>query len=281
MRHEGDVRRARRYFFESAPENLKSLLRGRYDWMNKFIGVEDRGLEIGCGTGLSREFIRSRHYALSDFADYEWLDHQGVDALATPFADASYDFVVCSNMIHHVAHPMRLFDEMERILKPGGRLIIQEVNGSFMLRLLLRIMRHEGYSYEPDVFDPDVVCNEHSDPWSANCVIPNLLFDDLAKFERQTPAFRVVYTSFSECLAMINSGGVIAKTACLPLPKWMLTVVRGVDAALTKLLPGVFALQRQIVLEKKAAGAAPQILKLDAVRSAAAQAMAPRHRKAA
>jgi hypothetical protein len=79
---------------------------------------------------------------------------------------------------------------------------------------------------------------------------------------------------------MINSGGVIAKTACLPLPRWMLSVVRGVDATLTRLLPGVFALQRQVVLEKKLAQAEPQILKLDATRSAAGQTKADRRRAA-
>jgi SAM-dependent methyltransferase len=251
MHHEGDTFRARSAYFEGGSANLRELLRRRYEWMNEFIAQDDIGVDLGCGTGLSREFIRAKRFYLSDVADYDWLDFKHVDALATPFDDESFDFVVCSNMIHHVAHPMVIFREIERILRPGGKLIVQEVNASLTMRFLLRLMRHEGYSYEPNVFDPSVVCNDPSDPWSANCAIANLLFDDGPRFERDVPAFRIVHSSFSECVAMINSGGVIAKTIYLPMPQWMLRVVHGVDALLTHHFPMLFAMQRQIVLEKR------------------------------
>lgn len=34
MQHEGDVSRARNYFFSEAPLNLKFLLEKRFSWMN-------------------------------------------------------------------------------------------------------------------------------------------------------------------------------------------------------------------------------------------------------
>jgi SAM-dependent methyltransferase len=251
MAHEGDTVRARRAYFDGGSANLRQLLRQRYEWMNQFIDPEDVGVDLGCGTGLSKEFIRAKKFQLSDVADYDWLDFKHVDALATPFDDESFDFVVCSNMIHHVAHPLTIFQEIERILKPGGRLIIQEVNASLTMRFLLRLMRHEGYSYEPDVFDPQVVCNDPQDPWSANCAIPNLLFDDTARFEHSVPGFCIIHSSFSECVSMINSGGVIAKTFYIPMPNWMLRVVYRLDSLLTRFLPNLFAMQRQVVLEKR------------------------------
>jgi SAM-dependent methyltransferase len=251
MRHEGDTLRARKLFFDGASKNLKELLKRRYQWMNRFIEPDDVGVEVGCGTGISKQFIRAKTFELSDVADYDWLDHKYVDALATPFADSSYDFIVASNMIHHVARPIVFFREMDRILKPGGRLIIQEVNASLAMRISLRLMRHEGYSYEPDVFDPKSICNVPGDPWSANCAIPNLLFDDQNKFEQHLPSWQIIHSSYREFLSMLNSGGVIAKTFCVPMPVWMLQVVRGIDTILATLLPSMFAMQRQIVLEKK------------------------------
>jgi SAM-dependent methyltransferase len=251
MLHEGDTVRARRAYFDGGSPNLRQLLRRRYEWMNRFIDPEDVGVDLGCGTGLSKEFVRAKEFQLSDVADYDWLDFKHVDALATPFDNESFDFVVCSNMIHHVAHPLVIFQEIERILKPGGRLIIQEVNASLTMRFLLRLMRHEGYSYEPDVFDPKVVCNDPQDPWSANCAIANLLFDDAARFERSVPGFRIIHSSFSECVSMINSGGVIAKTFYIPLPNWLMRVVCQFDTFLTRCFPQMFAMQRQIVLEKQ------------------------------
>jgi SAM-dependent methyltransferase len=251
MQHEGDTHRARAYYFDQAPQNLKVLLKHRYEWMNRFIGSDDLGVEVGCGTGISREFIRSKRFHLSDVSDYDWVDYKHVDAMSTPFEDGSFDFVVSSNMIHHVAQPLLFFSEMERILKPGGRLIIQEVNASLAMRIALRLMRHEGYSYEPDVFDPDQICNDPADPWSANCAIPNLLFDDREQFERHVPAFKMVHASFREFACMFNCGGVIAKTTCIRLPKWMVYVMYGIDTVLTAVAPNLFAMQRQIVLEKR------------------------------
>ena len=250
MRYEGDIERARRYFLERASPNLRLLLKRRYDWMNHFIEPTHVGLEVGCGTGLSKQFIRAEKYYLSDVSDYDWLDFKHVDALATPFGDSSFDFVVCSNMIHHVAQPLVFFREMNRILRLNGVLIIQEINASLAMRCVLRLMRHEGYSYVPDVFDESVICNDPADPWSANCAIPNLLFDDVKRFERQVPDFEIVHRGFSEFTCMLNSGGVIAKTMHVPLPAWMVNMLYGLDAALTRLLPRVFALQRQVVLEK-------------------------------
>ena len=44
--------------------------------------------------------------------DAEWL----------PWADGSFDSVVSVNTFHHLEHPMRVFKQMLRVLKPGGKL---------------------------------------------------------------------------------------------------------------------------------------------------------------
>lgn len=251
MRHEGDVSLARQaYLSGNISNNLRQLLSGRYEWMNEYIGPNDVGVEVGCGTGLSKEFIRANKYYLSDLADYPWLDFTNVNALSTPFEPESFDFVVSSNMIHHVPSPPVFFDEMWRILKPGGRLLIQEINASILMRILLRLMRHEGYSFDVNVFDRDTICTDPQDLWSANCAIPNLLFDDLPRFQRETPGFRPVMHRYGECIGMVNSGGVIAKTVYIPLSKWGLSAVRSIDRILTTIAAPLFAMQRQIVLEK-------------------------------
>jgi len=250
MKHEGDVVNARKLFLQNNNLNLRFLLENRYQWMNKYINIVDKGIEVGGGTGISKYFIKSKNYKVTDFSSHKWLDIKNVDALKTPFKANSFDFVVSSNMIHHIPYPMKFFQEMFRILKPGGFLLIQEINASLFMRLALRLMRHEGYSFELNVFNPNVICTDPNDLWSANCAIPNLLFDDKNKFESKVSEFKIVRSSFSELFLFLNSGGVIAKTFYIPLPRVLLQLIKLIDDFLINFAPKIFALQRQIVLQK-------------------------------
>jgi SAM-dependent methyltransferase len=250
MKQEGDVVAARKLFYDRPSKNLIFLLRNRYNWMNRYISpLEDSGIEVGCGIGVSKEFIRAKSYLLTDFDEQEWIDIKNVDALNTPFEDNSFNFVVSSNMIHHLPYPIKFLEEMQRILKPGGFLLIQEINCSLLMRIILRLMRHEGYSYNVDVFDKNSVACDPENLWSGNNAIPNLLFDNLERFKREVPYFNIVKSNFSECLTFLNSGGVTAKTFSVPLPYFALRLLKGIDDFLVFILPQLFALQRQIVLK--------------------------------
>ncbi len=252
MGHEGNVVGARKHYFKTNRNNLKFLLHHRFEWMNKFIRPGDVGMEVGAGIGISKLFINSNSFIITDFSESDWLDVKNVDALATPFTNGQFDFVVSSNMIHHVPYPVKFFKEMHRILKPGGVLLIQEINASFFMRLILRLMRHEGYDFNINVFDENLVCTDPNDLWSANCAIPNLLFDDPANFKKSVSYFKIVKASYSEFFNFLNSGGVIAKTFFIPLPLFVLKIVKKIDDLLANAFPKIFALQRQIILKKNA-----------------------------
>jgi SAM-dependent methyltransferase len=250
MGHEGDVVGAREYYLSGKNRNLIHLLKSRTDWMNNFLTMSMHGVELGAGIGASRDFIQAGSLLLTDFTHGAWLDEGGVDALNTPFKDSTFDFVLASNMIHHVSHPSRFMIECERILKPGGLLLIQEIHTSLMMRLILRIMRHEGFDETVDVFNDNSPCNDPLDPWSANCSVPKLLFESHDKFHSSFPIWSVEHDKKTEFFAFLNSGGVIAKTKYIPLNEFMLRALSKFDELLVFLIPDFFALQRQVVLRK-------------------------------
>lgn len=252
MKGEGCVSDAREYFFSGKNSILKLLIEQRFSWMNDYIGENDaKIIEIGSGPGLSKEYIQSNKLVLTDILDNDWIDMH-VDALDLPFEDNSLDVVICSHMIHHVAHPAVFLASIYKKLNSGGRLIIQDIYTGAILKFVLRLMRHEGWSDEVDVFNENEVCNDLSDPWSANCSIPKLLFfRGRKKFDREFPMYNVKKIERNECFLFLCSGGVIAKSFTLPIGSKGAKIIQTMDRFLVRLFPEVFACGCSIVLEKR------------------------------
>jgi len=53
-------------------------------------------------------------------------DHRLVDGARLPFADASFDAAILSEVLEHVGHENKVavIDEALRVLRPGGRLVV-------------------------------------------------------------------------------------------------------------------------------------------------------------
>lgn len=166
------------------------------------------------------------------------------------YEDNSVDVIIAAHNIHHFPSPYKFFDECKRVLKDDGFILIQEINTSLMMRFLLKVMRHEGWSYDVDVFNPDEIVTDKNDLWSANCAIPEMLFHNQSRFEQVFTSFKVKRNQLCECLIFPLSGGVIAKTKVPKLPIIFLNFVLLIDKILVSLLPNVFALGRSVVLQK-------------------------------
>ena len=56
------------------------------------------------------------------------LDYRIGDARALPFADGSIDVVACGELIEHMEDPAAFVNELARVCKPGGYVIISTLN---------------------------------------------------------------------------------------------------------------------------------------------------------
>lgn len=104
----------------------------------EYINSEDEVLECACGTGAISIYIaeKCKKIIATDFADgmlnqaskkcrhFKNVTFQKADITKLEFADNSFDKVVAGNVIHLLPEPEKALDELKRVTKAGGTIII-------------------------------------------------------------------------------------------------------------------------------------------------------------
>lgn len=104
------------------------------------IPTGSRVLDVGAGSAPYRslfahcnykthDFVRLQPDQLSDRKGYGPIDYVS-DILAIPVPAASFDVILCTEVLEHVPLPIQVLEEFARILKPGGRLLLTAPLGS-------------------------------------------------------------------------------------------------------------------------------------------------------
>ncbi len=94
-------------------------------------------LDAGCGSGVfSRSLIGGGRLVIGLDIDFEALGKLGrssvervcADAHHLPLRDCSVDFVLSLSLLEHLKYPEKCVEELYRVLKNGGRVVIQIPN---------------------------------------------------------------------------------------------------------------------------------------------------------
>jgi 2-polyprenyl-6-hydroxyphenyl methylase/3-demethylubiquinone-9 3-methyltransferase len=142
---------------------LRQLNIPRFEYFDRFVsqwkGV--RVLDVGCGGGFTAELLASRGAIVSGIDQSHLLieaarihsktkgydiDYRDGVGEKLPFADGSFDAVVCVDVLEHVDSVEQVVSEIARVLKPGGVFLFDTINRTFkskfvMIWLLENILR--------------------------------------------------------------------------------------------------------------------------------------------
>ena len=141
--------------YETDNAGIYEMCKDDYPYIASELEKEDYNdlLDCGCGTGpmisLLYENDASKNYTGLDITpkmievaknkNLEGVNWVVGDCENLPFEENSFDAIICSNSFHHYPNPQKFFDSAKRVLKPGGRLILQDYTAS---KFVLWIMNH-------------------------------------------------------------------------------------------------------------------------------------------
>lgn len=95
-------------------------------------GNNTRILDVGCGISTVLHFLPGHRFGIDPLAEeYKRIYRypEGIDVRqgfgeAIPFPDEAFDAVFCSNVLDHTSDPPRVVEEIRRVLRPAGYLVL-------------------------------------------------------------------------------------------------------------------------------------------------------------
>lgn len=109
---------------------------------------DDMILDIGGGTGFIANKLSANakrvivvdisEKMLKKAARYNNIETCLTDALNMPFGDNSFDAIYCTDAMHHIKKHEELIKEINRLLKPNGRVVIIDFKTTGILGKLLK-----------------------------------------------------------------------------------------------------------------------------------------------
>lgn len=218
---------------------LRDLYNEWYKNLTAFARYNDTGVFVELGSGAG--FIKENYPGVitSDVMKLPGVD-QVFYGENMPFENNSVDAIMMIDVLHHIPSPADFFYEAQRVLKPGGRIVMSEPWNSIFGRFIYRSFHHEPFDTSSGWEIP------LSGPLSgANGALPWIIFErDRKKFGELFSDLWLVTIEYHTPFRYLLSGGVSKKQL---LPDFMFRPLTLIEKVLTSRHLNMFA---YIVVEK-------------------------------
>ena len=196
-------------------------------WARGMVWLQGQPIvELGGGGGFIRECYPD--VIASDLLPYPWTSLL-CDATRLPFRDASVSGYISVAFFHHCPSPWRLFQEIDRTLKPGGRMVILDPAATPFFRLVRPLSTPESLGLSEFPFERDELVQEHP-LLEANVARATLVFERYVDiFKREFPRLEILSTETTNCFTHFVAGSFNQKS---PFPAWCYPVAQWADRLL-------------------------------------------------
>jgi len=182
---------------------LYKLFQEHYNIFKKNIEDIPDGLkiELGSGGGFLKEVITD--VITSDVLELPDVD-KVIFAEKIPYPDKSVAAFFLLGTLHHIKEPEKFFSEINRCMKPGGKIIMIEPANTLLSRFFFKYIHHEQFDEKKD----DWKVEGKGRLGDANLAIPWIIFiRDREKFLKKYPELEIFQIKKHTPFRWFLSGG--------------------------------------------------------------------------
>jgi 2-polyprenyl-3-methyl-5-hydroxy-6-metoxy-1,4-benzoquinol methylase len=137
---------------------------GNEDVINLITGDGPLVLDVGCGTGSIAKILTSQAKIVDGISISEDELHHAnrflrnsylfnlEEGLPPAIGEESFDYVICSHVLEHVAYPEKLLRDIQKVLKPTGSLVVALPN-LFHYKSRMQLLRGNFPRSEAGIWD--------------------------------------------------------------------------------------------------------------------------------
>jgi hypothetical protein len=185
----------------------------------QFFSAEGTRIELGAGAAPIRDSYAD--VLATDVVSCDHLD-KVLDAENLDLPDRTVRAIYGQNCFHHFPHPEQFFKEAERVLRPGGGIILLEpYYGLFASFLFKNLFNTEGFDKNVSSWETAATGPMNG----ANQALSYIIFvRDRALFQKKYPNLKIIHQEIcGNQLEYLLSGGLNFRQL---LPSWMNTGIR-------------------------------------------------------
>lgn len=202
-------------------------------------------VELGAGPGLLKTVLRDA--IAMDVRPLPWIDAV-CDAHALPLRDGAVGTIAMFDVLHHLARPKLFFEQAQRALCAGGRIVIVEPAITPISGVFYRMFHREPVRMTAAPLGDEALSSH--DPDDSNQAIATLMFGrDERQFAALFPQLKVIEKTFLSLVAYPLSGGFQEWSL---LPEALARPLLRAEAALAPMVGRVAGFRLLVVLEKSA-----------------------------